>query len=255
MQLENADRFNGRSSVYDRSRPTYPAELLRQLITAEKLDLSAPVADIGAGTGIFTRCLAEAGFRRIFAVEPNAEFRARLAENFAGDARVTVLDGAAEQTGLPAGSVDLVTAAQAFHWFDRAAFRTECRRIARSPGTIVALAGNHRVDDGSGLYPAQEAVCRKYGPEFTGFSRAPDPAALAGFFRNGGYREIQVVHDLIYPNAEAFVGRLLSASYAPRPGTGNYSPFCAELREIFNRYRNHGGLRLANIANCCYGRV
>jgi len=67
------------------------------------------------------RCAAELLFRpdgADYAVEPNAEMRAKAERMFLGHAQVTSVDGAVEATGLPPHSVDPIAAGQAFHWFD-----------------------------------------------------------------------------------------------------------------------------------------
>ncbi len=253
MNLENADRFNGKSEVYNRNRPGYPTELLEKLIGETDLDRNGHIAEIGAGTGLFTECLLQAGFRHISAVEPNAEFRECLAERFRETAGIAISDGSAEHTGLPDRRFDLITAAQAFHWFDKSAFRTECRRIARSPETVAALVWNNRRDDNNGFHPACRDVCAKYCRKFTGFSCPCPENALAGFFREDRYRILAVPNDIIYPDAESFVGRMLSASYAPLPGSESFEPFTEACREIFRRFGQNGELVFPMTAYCYYG--
>ena len=80
------------------------------------------VLDLAAGTGKLTRALA-AGGATVIAVEPVAEMRAALPDS------VTALDGTAEAIPLEDGSVDLVTVAQAFHWFDGPAALAEIHRV------------------------------------------------------------------------------------------------------------------------------
>lgn len=255
MDVENADRFNGKSEVYNRSRPGYPAELLEKLIAETALDRNGNIAEIGAGTGLFTECLVHAGFRHVSAVEPNAEFRSCLCGRFSGDSRVTVFDGSAEHTGLPDHRFDLITAAQAFHWFDKSAFRTECLRIARSPETVVALIWNNRRDDGSGFHAECRNVCAKYCPKFTGFSCPCPEEKLADFFRENRCRTIGVPNDLVYPDAESFAGRMLSSSYAPLPGSESFGPFVNACREIFGRFQRNGELVFPMTAYCYYGQL
>ena len=137
--MDNTKRFDGRADSYAKGRPGYPSELVERLATWAQLTKESTVADIGAGTGIFSGQLAETG-ARVFAVEPNDDMRQRA--NLSGSIaqRVTWVEGTAEHTGLADTSVDLVTAAQAFHWFDGPAFRDECLRVLRgSSGTYAWL--------------------------------------------------------------------------------------------------------------------
>jgi ubiquinone/menaquinone biosynthesis C-methylase UbiE len=88
------------------------------------------VADVGPGTGIFTRLLLETG-ARVIGIEPNGPMRAAAERRILGEPRFESKNGRAEATGLADASVDLVTAAQAFHWFEPSAARAEFVRILR----------------------------------------------------------------------------------------------------------------------------
>ncbi|HEV2636280.1 MAG TPA: class I SAM-dependent methyltransferase [Actinocrinis sp.] len=122
---------------YERVRPSYPLRSLGVLADALDLGPGKSVADLGAGTGKFTRLLALTG-ARVIAVEPVAAMRERLAEVLP---QITVTAGLAEATGLPEHSVDVVVAAQAWHWFDAPAALAEARRVLR-PGGALALVWN-----------------------------------------------------------------------------------------------------------------
>jgi SAM-dependent methyltransferase len=130
-----ATGFSRAAAEYERGRPGYPAAALEPLALSPDL----VVLDLAAGTGKLTRMLVESG-ATVIAVEPVAEMRAEL------PASVEVLDGTAERIPLGDGSVDLVTVAQAFHWFDGDAALAEIHRVLR-PGGRLALVWNRRVED------------------------------------------------------------------------------------------------------------
>lgn len=117
---------------YERVRPSYPTRSLAVLADALDLKPGKLVAEVGAGTGKFTRLLALTG-ARVIALEPVAAMRATLAELLP---QVQVVDGLAEATGLADGSVDAVVAAQAWHWFDPAAALAEAERITHRRGRL-----------------------------------------------------------------------------------------------------------------------
>jgi SAM-dependent methyltransferase len=96
------------------------------------------VLDLAAGTGKLTRLLATSG-ATVIAVEPVAEMRAALPSS------ARILDGTAEEIPLDAGTVDLVTVAQAFHWFDGDGALREIHRVLR-PGGRLALVWNRRIE-------------------------------------------------------------------------------------------------------------
>jgi SAM-dependent methyltransferase len=127
--------FARSAEAYELGRPGYPAAALEPL----RLSSAMTVLDLAAGTGKLTRALAETG-ASVIAVEPVAEMRAALPES------VRALDGTAEAIPLEGASVDLVTVAQAFHWFDGPAALREIHRVLR-PGGRLAILWNRRVED------------------------------------------------------------------------------------------------------------
>jgi SAM-dependent methyltransferase len=130
-----ATGFSRAAAEYERGRPGYPAAALEPLGLSPDL----VVLDLAAGTGKLTRMLVGSG-ATVIAVEPVAEMRAAL------PASVEVLDGTAERIPLGDGSVDLVTVAQAFHWFDGDAALAEIHRVLRPDGRL-ALVWNRRFED------------------------------------------------------------------------------------------------------------
>ena len=111
-------RFSSRVDNYVRYRPGYPSAILDLLRKECGLTPKSVIADVASGTGIFSRMLLENG-NRVFGVEPNLEMRKAGEEYLAAYPNFTSVEGTAEATTLADHSVDLVTAAQAAHWFDR----------------------------------------------------------------------------------------------------------------------------------------
>lgn len=116
---------------YERTRPTYPPELLELL----PLGRDVSVLDLGAGTGKLTRALVER-YAHVTAVEPLANMRAVLERVVPG---ATALPGSAERIPLDDRSVDGVFAAQAFHWFDKALALPEIARVLRPRGVLALI--------------------------------------------------------------------------------------------------------------------
>ncbi|TGR73444.1 class I SAM-dependent methyltransferase, partial [Mesorhizobium sp. M1C.F.Ca.ET.189.01.1.1] len=118
---DSTERFSSRVADYVRYRPDYPAALLDWLHGPMGVSHQARVADIGAGTGISSRAFLASG-HPLVAVEPNAAMRAAAEQWLAPQyPQFSAVDGRAEATGLADASIDLVSAAQAFHWFDTVA--------------------------------------------------------------------------------------------------------------------------------------
>ena len=123
---------------YQRARPGYPSEVF-DLLVRRGLGPGADVVDLAAGTGKFTVGLVARG-AAVVAIEPVAAMAAELVALLPD---VEVRDGLAEDLPLPDGAADLVTVAQAFHWFDAPAALAEIRRVLR-PGGTLAMVWNVR---------------------------------------------------------------------------------------------------------------
>jgi len=131
--------FTGLAADYSRFRAGYAPQVASAILSYTGRDpASLDAADVGAGTGIWTRMLALRGLRTVTAVEPNDDMRGRGIENSRGT-KIAWRKGTAEETGLPESSVDLLTMASSFHWadFDRAC--DEFHRVLRPAGVFAAL--------------------------------------------------------------------------------------------------------------------
>jgi SAM-dependent methyltransferase len=127
--------FAAAADAYERARPSYPDEAVDWLVERTGLGPGRTVVDVAAGTGKLTRLLPRSG-ARVVAVEPVPEMRALITG-------VEVLDGTAEELPLADGAADVVTVAQAFHWFDRDRALPELHRVL-APGGTLALVWNMR---------------------------------------------------------------------------------------------------------------
>jgi SAM-dependent methyltransferase len=144
-----AHGFARSAEAFEIGRPGYPAAALEPL----RLSRGLRVLDLAAGTGKLTRALAASG-ASVTAVEPVAEMRACLPSS------ARALDGTAERIPLEDASADLVTVAQAFHWFDGDAALAEIHRVLR-PGGRLAVLWNRRVEDAA-INEAIEAIVEPY---------------------------------------------------------------------------------------------
>jgi ubiquinone/menaquinone biosynthesis C-methylase UbiE len=137
--------FASAADVYERARPSYPVEAVAWAAERAGLGPGRTVVDVGAGTGKLTRLLLPTG-ARIVAVEPIAEMRAKLYGALRGHS-FEALDGTAEALPLADASADVITVAQAMHWFDLDRALPEFHRVLR-PGGHLALFWNSRdLDD------------------------------------------------------------------------------------------------------------
>ena len=235
--LRSTDRFSDRVEDYVRYRPDYPAALVGWLHgLGVKPDWT--VADIGAGTGISSKLFLDAG-HRVTAVEPNAAMRDASLRWLAGEARFVAIDGAAEATGLADASTDLVIAAQAFHWFDSERVRAEFRRVLSARG-LVAVFWNSRRLAGTPFLEGYERLLHDYGVDYVSVAeRYADDEAMARWFGHG-YRGMASFPHVQKLDHDGLLGRLMSSSYAPKPGHTNHEPMLAALRSLFDATQDGG---------------
>lgn len=238
MTHNSTQRFTDRVSDYVKYRPGYPRDVVTFLHTTCGLAEGARVADIGAGTGISAQLFLDAG-HPVVAVEPNQAMRSAAdtwLSRYAGYASVA---GTAEATTLEAASVDLVIAAQAFHWFNPVTAREEFARILKPRG-LVALFWNSRLLEGSAFLVGYEALLQRFGNDYQSIAeRYGDDDSMAAWFGDG------LSHNALFPNAQrldfdGLKGRLMSSSYAPKAGHPNHEPMLAALRELFDRTEQNG---------------
>ncbi len=131
--------FDAGASAYARARPSYPPDAVAWLVDHCGIRTGARVCDLAAGTGIFTRLLAPTG-ASLVAVEPVDGMREELERTLPG---VPTLAATAEALPFTDASLDAVTVAQAFHWFDADRAFAELARVVR-PGGHVGLIWNAR---------------------------------------------------------------------------------------------------------------
>lgn len=131
--------FSTLASKYASHRPGYGPDAIRLILGAmSRPAIELDAVDVGAGTGIWTRQLHAAGFRRVTAVEPNDAMRLAGQETSAG-LPIEWRKGSAEVTGMPDASADLLTMASSFHWADFPTALVEFRRVLRPNGWFAAL--------------------------------------------------------------------------------------------------------------------
>ena len=251
--LNPLGRFSDRVGDYVRYRPSYPAGLIELLRERAGLGAGAAVADVGAGTGIFSRLLLQAG-ARVFAVEPNDGMRAAAEAELGGEPRFASLKGTSEATGLAAASVDLITCAQAFHWFEPVATGREFRRIL-APGGHCALIWNTAVRGGE-FAEGYEEIKARFGTDFQQIrhENIKAPERFGPFFGPGGWKRHAFANDQVL-DWTGLRGRLLSSSYAPAPGQPGHEPMLAALRALFDRCQQAGSVRMEYETELYLGRL
>lgn len=266
MVLANpTERFTGRVESYRRFRPGYPAEIVDVLRRECRLRSDSVVADVAAGTGLLTEIFLDAGFR-VVAVEPNAEMRAACSELRQQYPQLEVAAGTAEATGLADGSVDLITVAQAMHWFDLEKTKAEFARVLKPGGWCAVLYNNRRLS-GDAFHDGYERLLRDFGVDYMAVKgQHMGRRRLAEFFapepmtgvpdasaRRGG------MQCATFENAQSFdyaglEGRILSSSYMPQPGQARFEEMRAAAERLFAETQQQGRVTMVHDCVVCWGR-
>jgi SAM-dependent methyltransferase len=245
-------RFTGRVAEYARFRPGYPEKII-DILAADVLTPGSVVADIGSGTGIFSRQIAPR-VGTVHCIEPNGEMREYSAGYLADLGNIRIAPGTAESTGLPDSSVDVVTAAQAFHWFDRDRTRKEFTRILR-PGGRAVLIWYERLTTGDPFSQGYERLLLEYSLDYTRVDhRNITPAIIAEFFHpfpvtrtDVGMRQRMDLGGVL--------GRVASSSYTPPEGHPKHGPLMAGMTGLFSRCRKGGTVEFRYITSAYSGRL
>ena len=230
--MRPTERFSDRAEDYARHRPTYPPATIDAILEGLGDPAALVGADLGAGTGISARLLANRGVY-VHAVEPNAAMRAVAPPH----PRIRWVDATAEETTLPKDSVDAVVCAQSFHWFQPERALAEIHRILKRRGRLSLLWNlpDERDPFTAGVYRAIR------------LASSADPASVAHvrpepLFASPKFRDVRVVEAFhVQPlDLEGLLGRISSASYVPKDGPLR-ATLDAEVRRLFELNADAGG--------------
>lgn len=211
-----ARSFDAWAGEYDRFRPGYPDELFEGIATKLKLPMSPVVVDLGAGTGRASLAMAALGWR-VTAVEPGKPMLDVLRAHATDQGLlVSTVQGTAEATGLDPDSADLVTAAQAFHWFEMDAALNEIARILK-PGGGVALFWNVRDTEGSAFLRDYDELLVTYaaGVDTGRYEATGRGETDQAFRRSTAFTppELLYLRHTVAMTATEFIGMAFTASY------------------------------------------
>jgi len=261
---------------YLQSRPHYPQAILEVLKRECHLTQQALIADIGSGTGMLTAVFLSNG-NRVFGIEPDPEMRAAAEYVLGKYPTFTSIAAGAEATGLPDRSVDMVTAGQAFHWFDRERARKEFARILVPRGWVV-LVWNRQRTAGTPFLVALEQFWQTYltreglqavaaGRDLTLLLQATNPVyqwrlepgrvsqeLIAPFFGSDSFAMQAFENPQVY-DSEGLKGRVLSAGSAPQADHPRYAEMLEALEAIFRMHQVNGRVTIDYETQVWYGQL
>lgn len=245
------NRFSNRVENYAKYRPGYPEAVIDILRSNCGLTETSIIADLGSGTGILSELFLGNG-NQVFGIEPNAAMRAAAERQLKKFRTFVSIDAPAEATTLEAGSVDFITAAQAFHWFDREKCKEEFARILK-PGGWVVLIWNERLLDSTPFLRDYENLLLRYGTDYENVRHENVNGEIAKFFAPEGF-ELKTLENSQLFDFESLKGRLLSSSYTPEPGEPNFPEMLSKLEEIFSANQRNGLVSFEYETRVYYGR-
>ncbi|MES2111792.1 MAG: class I SAM-dependent methyltransferase [Bacteroidota bacterium] len=250
---EPTKRFTARVDNYVKYRPGYPAEVFDLLANESGLTTGSVIADIGSGSGIFTKLLLQRGYK-VHAVEPNQAMQQAACMWLGSDENFIPVDAVAEATTLATHSIDMVVCAQAFHWFNDARTRWEFNRILKEDG-LTALIWNNRLPDTDDFSIAYEKLLKTESVDYNKVNhRNINDIDFKAFFKNGIYKQVNYPNTQLF-NLDGLMGRAFSSSYVPAEGSTGGIKFNGMLQDVFAKYNTNGTVTFTYQTEVYIGKV
>ncbi len=252
MNFDPTARFSNRVENYVKYRPHYPEAIIEYLKNEKVLKYDSVIADIGSGTGILTELFLKNG-NTVYGIEPNKEMREAGEKYLSGYKNFISINGTAEDTTFKENSIDVITAGQAFHWFNIDESKKEFNRIFKTGGYVVLVWNNRRSDDPA-LSIDYEELLNEFGTDYKEIGhRKINKKDYEGFF-NGKYT-LKNFGNRQMLDYDGFKGRLLSSSYAPDEKHPNYLPMLDKLKKIFDSNQKDGKVEIKYISEVYCGKI
>lgn len=243
--------FTSKVGDYVAARPAYPPQVFAFFSSVVGVTRGSLVADVGAGTGLFSAGLLEHGYN-VTAVEPNEGMRRAAEARFRDTPGYSSAPGSAEAMPLPDSSVDFITAAQAFHWFDVGRARSEFLRVLR-PGAVVALVWNDRLH-GDPLHDALDEIFAEFGGEKRNALVARETKRkVPEFFGSCTPAELRWPHEQVL-SASGLESLVFSRSYMPERDSDRGHEAAKALTHVLQRFGAGGTLAVKYTAVAFVGR-
>lgn len=252
VMADPLERFSSRSDNYRKYRPGYPAGVIEILKSACDLNERSIVADIGSGTGLLSELFLKNG-NVLFAIEPNGAMRRVGDDLLKKYPNFTSLDARAEATTLKNKAVDFITAAQAFHWFDREKTKREFARILKRNGWAVLIWNERRLDS-TPFLRAYEDLLLHFATDYEQVRHENVTGEIAAFFAPETFA-LKTLENAQHFDLASLKGRLLSSSYVPEPDHPNFPAMLRKLEEIFQANQQQGTVSFEYETKVYYGHL
>ena len=224
--------FSSKAANYDKYRWDYPPAAIEAIVEITQLSASSSLADLGAGTGMLAKHFVDK-VKRVYAVEPNVEMRQIMTGSLGNIRSISVMDGCAEETNLPDESVDIITVAQAIHWFDPQASRKEMLRILKNNGWLAVLK-NCRTDKELTMQ-TESLMTEAYGADFSATRKRPKEKPLQFYFGSDHFQKMTFPFQF-QQDWEGYMGAIQSASFMPDESHPRFKKLEEEARKVFFKF-------------------
>jgi SAM-dependent methyltransferase len=244
------ERFSTKARFYH-CRPDYTCEIINRLQEDIHFSPCFVVADIGSGTGKLAKIFVDNG-NEVFGVEPNSEMRRRAEKVFKNRKNFHSIEGSAENTGLPPGSMDFISIGQALHWFDLPRAKKEFLRILKTPGYGVVL-GNRPLFVNKNLAGEVGALTKKYcykNEKRIDFKTID----FIGIFRPFQAKTITMTRR-IRETVSDIINGTLSCSFSPDEGDADFREFVDNLESTLLKYAVHHTIEVDVETKMTLGRM
>ena len=241
----NVSKFNNKSDFYDKYRPKYSEELINFI--SESIDRKDNIiADIGCGTGILTRQLIEKNCN-VIGIEPNKEMYEKAKKNLIG---TKVINTTAEDTTLNENSIDIITVAQALHWFNIEEFKKEAKRILKNNGRVAIMYNNYY--DDKDIIKEYKEIHKKYCNNYNNHNRNLNELFDSLF---GDNYLLEIFPNIQKYTYDEFMGYTFSLSYSLKEDDENYNEYVNELKELFDKHSNNGIIEFPMNSKLAFGQI
>ncbi len=253
MSKDPTKRFSDRVDNYVKFRPSYPIELINHLKKNQIITTGQNIADIGSGTGIFSELLLNTD-NNVWAVEPNKDMRLAAEKNLKNKPNFISVDGSAEKTTLKENSIDIITAAQSFHWFDLEKTKKEFLRILK-PNGIIALIWNVRNSEGSPFLIGYEKLLNTHCPDYLLVNHMNIGLEKIMHFINPKKFQKFSCQNVQTFDYEGLKGRLKSSSYTPTEEQPEYPMLIKDLEKLFKKFQVNGKVQFQYNCKMYFGPI
>jgi SAM-dependent methyltransferase len=252
--LEPTKRFSNRVEDYVKYRPSYPAAILQLLERECRFNANSVIADIGSGTGKLSELFLKNG-NLVYGVEPNQEMREAGEALLRGYPNFFSISGTAEATGLVDSSLDLITAGQAFHWFEVEKTQQEFKRILK-PGGWVMLVWNHWDETTSDFFADYlEQLIQPFALDYKKVTEKNwgDKDVLRFFKSDTG--KLATLANPEVMDFQHLLGRVTSSSYMPAKNHPQYPAMVAAAKTVFDTHQHQGTITFDYETRVYYGQL